>query len=147
MIEAQFQIQGVTFGLTSHQKELWIPQLVKVQELFIAHRDSWRFYNWCKNVICVEQKQCWGLPQRNLTFNIYGLVQLKFLLNIESGSTIVVDNTPYHSIVDKNLSSLWKKEEILDRLKAKDINFQEELNKAKLLELCRFHKPHFSVFE
>lgn len=46
-----------------------------------------------------------------------------------------------------NQASSWKTEETSEWLKGKDIHFQEELNESELLELFRFHKPQFPVFE
>lgn len=72
----------------------------------------------------------------------------QLLPNIKPGSTIVIDNAPYHSVrLEKNPSSSWKKEEIVEWLKTKNINLEGNMNKAELLELCKFHKPQFPVDE
>lgn len=64
------------------------------------------------------------------------------LPNLSSPSVIVMDNAPYHSkILDKAPTQGNKKEEIQVWLRDHNIQFEDHLKKAELLELSEKHKP------
>ncbi|XP_050309960.1 uncharacterized protein LOC126745940 [Anthonomus grandis grandis] len=63
---------------------------------------------------------------------------------VEPGSVIVIDNAPYHSRrVEKLSTSAWKKADIIDWIKSKDIQFDENLLKVQLLDIVRVHKDRY----
>ncbi|XP_050295356.1 uncharacterized protein LOC126735393 [Anthonomus grandis grandis] len=63
---------------------------------------------------------------------------------VEPGSVIVIDNAPYHSRrVEKLPTSAWQKADIIDWIKSKDIQFDENLLKVQLLDIVRVHKDRY----
>ncbi|XP_054267245.1 uncharacterized protein LOC128989381 [Macrosteles quadrilineatus] len=64
------------------------------------------------------------------------------LPNLSTPSVIVMDNAPYHSkILDKAPTQANKKTEIQEWLSEHNIQFEEHLRKAELLELSDRYKP------
>lgn len=63
---------------------------------------------------------------------------------LPTGSVVVMDNASYHSRrAEKLPTTAWKKIEILNWLKSKNIEVEENLLKRELLEKANQHKPQF----
>lgn len=66
------------------------------------------------------------------------------LERVEPGSVIVIDNAPYHSRrVEKLPTSAWRKADIIDWLKSKNILFDDHLLKVQLMNIVRVHKDQY----
>lgn len=66
---------------------------------------------------------------------------------IPPGSTIIMDNAPYHSRVkDKAPTSSSLKEEIKTWLKMRNIPFSDDLRRPELYQLVRLHKPPLPTY-
>lgn len=65
------------------------------------------------------------------------------LPKLTKGSVVVLDNAPYHSRrLEKFPTTAWRKGEIIDWLRAKNIKFEESMLKIELLNIARIHKPN-----
>lgn len=70
------------------------------------------------------------------------------LKSIPAGSTIVMDNAPYHSrVADKAPTSGSRKSEMDDWLKSRNIPFTPDMLKPELYNLIKLHKPQVTVYE
>lgn len=66
---------------------------------------------------------------------------------IEPNSVIVMDNASYHSRrLEKLPTSAWRKAEIADWLKSKNIDYDESMLKVELLNIARLHKSAFNKY-
>lgn len=66
--------------------------------------------------------------------NINNCRSQDILAKVEPGSVIVMDNAPYHSRQLDRLSNMgWRKAEIQEWLRVKEISFKEEETKAHLM--------------
>jgi transposase len=67
---------------------------------------------------------------------------------IPPGSTIIMDNAPYHSRVkDKAPTTSSRKGEMIDWLKKKNIPYPIDAKKPELYDLVRIHKPRLKTYE
>lgn len=71
----------------------------------------------------------------------------KLLHNLPDNSVIVMDNAPYHSVIlDKAPTMAARKSELIDWLKAHNIEVQDDMRKGELIHLVKQNKPQFPVY-
>ncbi|XP_054277709.1 uncharacterized protein LOC128996416 [Macrosteles quadrilineatus] len=67
---------------------------------------------------------------------------------IPPGSTVIMDNAPYHSRVkDKAPTSCSRKSDMIDWLTKKNIPFPIDARKPELYNLIKIHKPNMKTYE
>lgn len=72
----------------------------------------------------------------------------RLLPNVSPGSVFVMDNAPYHSVqLNKAPTCSARKDEIVRWLSVNNIQFEEKMRKAELLELVRRNKPLKTLYE
>ena len=77
-------------------------------------------------------------------FEDYFGEMIKFL---PADSVVVMDNASYHSRrIEKTPTSSWRKQEIIDWLTTKDIEFEPNLIKKELLAIANVHKKRFMKY-
>lgn len=60
---------------------------------------------------------------------------------------LVLDSAPYHSRKVKRIpSSNWRKDDIIQWLKEKNIQFQRRMIKAELIEIVKSHKSNYERY-
>lgn len=66
---------------------------------------------------------------------------------LKDNSVLVIDNAPYHTRKLELLpTSNWRKGQIQDWLKSKNINYEETMLKCELLEITRKHKKAYEKY-
>ena len=69
---------------------------------------------------------------------------IKFL---PADSVVVMDNANYHLCrIEKTPTSSWRKQEIIDWLTTKGIEFESNLIKKELLAVANVHKKRFMKY-
>ncbi|XP_076249398.1 uncharacterized protein LOC143188819 [Calliopsis andreniformis] len=66
---------------------------------------------------------------------------IRLLEGLEEGCIIIMDNASYHlTVTEKAPTSSSKKQEVMEWLRSKNIQFQENWTQPKLLNIVRAHK-------
>ena len=66
---------------------------------------------------------------------------------LPADSVVVMDNASYHSRrIEKTPTSSWRKQEIIDWLTTKSIEFEDNLIKKELLAIANLHKHRFMKY-
>ena len=78
---------------------------------------------------------------------VFGNWFAKVLLQLEDQAVIVMDNAVYHSRkIEKNPTAAWKKQGIKDWLVNKNIEGENDLLKAELLQIAKEYKPAINIY-
>ncbi|XP_022178621.1 uncharacterized protein LOC111039411 [Myzus persicae] len=118
----------------------------KGKRLIVAHIGSRKgFVNG--GLLCYESEtNC-----RDYHHEMNGDSFLKWFTHIlpllDDNSVIIMDSTPHHSMTEEKIPvSSWKKQDIMEWLKQKNIPVDNSYAKAELMNLVRKHKPEFEKY-
>ncbi|KAJ8967592.1 hypothetical protein NQ317_019894 [Molorchus minor] len=65
---------------------------------------------------------------------------------LSADSVVVMDNASYSRRTEKTPTSSWRKQEIIDWLTTKSIEFEDNLIKMELLAIANLHKYRFMKY-
>jgi transposase len=91
-------------------------------------------------LMCFESSKT-GDYHEDMTADVFEEYFQQMLDLIPTGSVIVLDNAPYHSRLSEKLpTTAWKKADIMEWLRSKNISFQSDMVKKELLYIASLHK-------
>ena len=71
-----------------------------------------------------------------------------FLPNIPPSSVIILDNAPYHSALAEKVPTKYStKQEMIDFLRNKGVNCNEQLRKGDIFPLVETHRPRENMYK
>lgn len=120
--------------------------LGKGKRLIVCHAGS--HSGWIKAPPLLFQSKKTGDYHEDMNAAVFEKWFFDHLLPvIPPGSTVVMDNAPYHSRVKNRApTSSSTKADIISWLQARGVPFSEDLRKPELYELVRLHKPPLPTY-
>lgn len=89
---------------------------------------------------CFESKKS-GDYHEDMNADVFEKWFMAIVHRLEPGSVIVMDNAPYHSRrLEQQPTSAWRKGQLIEWLRNKDISHSDQMLKVELLTLARQHK-------
>ncbi|XP_045202333.2 uncharacterized protein LOC123555810 [Mercenaria mercenaria] len=114
----------------------------KGQRMIIVHAGTETGFVKGAELVFKSQSHTGDYHDEMNSTNFMKWLQEKLLPNLPQRSVLIVDNAPYHNIqTDKCPTTATRKSDIQGWLRRHNIDFDEKLLKAELLDLCKRNKP------
>lgn len=139
-----------TFIHSSHTTRLsWqsedlsvLPPFSKGERLIIVHAGCEKGFINDASLVFKSKSATGDYHHEMNSENFMKWVKEKLLPNIPPNSVLVVDNAPYHNIQsNKCPTQSSRKDVIKEWLKRNGIQYNEDMLKVELLQLCKMNKP------
>ena len=120
--------------------------LGKGKRLIICHAGG--FNGWIRSPPLIFQSKKTVEYHEEMNAEVFEGWFFEVLLpSIPAGSTIVMDNAPYHSrVANKAPTSASRKSEVVEWLKSRNITFSTDMRRPELYSLVKLHKPQVTSY-